>query len=254
MSASYGKTEIVITDDYEDLGSKAATEVADVLRTAAQQKPVIRAVFAAGESQGSFLSALAEVPGIPWERIDCFNIDDFWEPEMPRHFTCGHQTMTQLYDRVRPKRVSLVDYAATDPQAESRRFEDLLRQGVIDVLCQGIGTSGHLALDEPYVSDFDDPRWVRVVAVAEQSKIQLRADPNFRDLGYIPEFGITMTVPAIVSAKSIFTMVPLGLKKVILTRLAATESPTPALPASILRTVPGRLFVDRNSCPDAWNK
>lgn len=249
---NYGKTDIRICADYDDLGAQSAAAVAAALRAVADRQEVVRAVFAAGESQGSFLTALAEVPDIPWDRIDCFNIDDFWDPRMPREYSCSYQTCTQLYDRVVPRRVNLVDFAAADPQAEARRFEDLLRETPVDILCQGIGTSGHLALDEPWVSEFDDPRWVRVVALAEQSKIQLRDDPNFRGLGYIPEHGICMTIPAIVAAREVFTIVPLGLKKPILTRLAATSGPTPELPASILHATPGTLFVDRDSCPDAW--
>ena len=60
-----------------------------------------------------------------------------------------------------------------------------------------------------------------------------------------------MTIPAILSARTIFTIVPLGLKREILTRLLATPTPTEDLPASILSTVEGTLFVDRDSAPPA---
>jgi hypothetical protein len=45
-------------------------------------------------------------------------------------------------------------------------------------------------------------------------------------------------------------MVPLALKKPILTRLLQTPAPTPELPASILSTAVSRLLVDRDSCTD----
>ncbi len=137
-------------------------------------------------------------------------------------------------------------------QRRNARVEALVREGPIDVVCQGIGTSGHLALNEPGDTDFGAQRWVRVVELVEQSKIQLRDDPNFKDLGYIPDRGISMTIPAILSARHIYTMVPLALKKPILTRLAAMVEPSEDLPASIIGTVEGRLFVDRDSCPDVW--
>jgi glucosamine-6-phosphate deaminase len=132
----------------------------------------------------------------------------------------------------------LVDFAAPDPEVEADRFAALLQERPIDMLCQGIGTSGHLALNEPDDSDFDDPRWVRVVRLVEQSKRQLGDDPNFRDLGYIPDHGITMTIPAMMSAESIYTIVPLALKKPILTRLEQIETPTMSLPASIILDTP----------------
>jgi 6-phosphogluconolactonase/glucosamine-6-phosphate isomerase/deaminase len=58
-----------------------------------------------------------------------------------------------------------------------------------------------------------------------------------------------MTIPALFQAQSAYTMVPLGLKRNILTKLFQTQEPTVALPASILKTVDGTLFVDRDSCP-----
>jgi glucosamine-6-phosphate deaminase len=88
-----------------------------------------------------------------------------------------------------------------------------------------------------------------VVDIAEQSKRQLSKDPNFAALGYIPDKGITMTMPALLSAQNVYTMVPLGLKREILTRLFNTSEPTVFLPASVLSTVEGTLFVDRDSCP-----
>jgi hypothetical protein len=44
-------------------------------------------------------------------------------------------------------------------------------------------------------------------------------------------------------------MVPLAIKRDILTKLFQTQEPTAGLPASILRMVDGMLFIDRNSCP-----
>lgn len=207
-------------------------------------------VFAAGESQNTFLAALAEQPGIDWRRVVCFNMDDFWDPRMPENFTCGHQTRTQLYEKVGPKAFHLVGFNAPDPQAEARRFAGLLaRAGAIDILCQGIGTSGHLALNEPNATDFEDRELVRFVDLAGQSKRQLRADPNFKGLGYIPEKGITMTIPAMLAAPHIFTMAPLALKREILTRMIGFSEPTAELPATILHRTPGELYVDRSSCP-----
>ncbi len=247
----YGKTQIILCRDYQDLGAQAASRVAARMRALLAEKEMLRVVFAAGESQSTFHAALAQEKGIDWHRVVCFNIDDFWDPRLPREFTCGYQTERELYSRVSCRAYHLVDYKAPDPQAEARRFADLVREAPIHILCQGIGTSGHLALNEPFDTDFGDFRWARVVRLVEQSKKQLRNDPNFKDLGYVPDQGITLTIPAILSARHIYTMVPLGLKKPILTRLLETPEPSTALPASILSTVESLLFVDQDSCPEA---
>jgi glucosamine-6-phosphate deaminase len=249
---NFGKTQVVVCEDEKDLGERSAQAVAAKMRELLSSKNQISVVFAAGESQDTFLNALAQAKNIDWRRVVCFNMDDFWDPTIPDRYTCGYQTRVQLYERVHPKEFHLVRCNAPNPYEEARRFEHLLRSlGTIDILCQGIGTSGHLALNEPLETDFKDPAWVKVVAIADQSKRQLREDPNFKELGYIPDKGITMTIPALLSAQNIYTMVPLGLKRDILTKLFETQEPTTALPASILTVSKGTLFLDRNSCPAA---
>ena len=247
---NYGKTQVVLCENENDLGAQAASAVGKRIGELLSSRDEIRIIFAAGESQFAFLEALAQERGIDWSRVVCFNMDDFWDTRMPEEYTCGYQTRKQLYDKVVPRKSHLVRFNAADPHEEAKRFESLLRSaGKIDILCQGIGTSGHLALNEPHHTDFNDPSWVRVVDIAEQSKRQLGKDPNFAALGYIPDKGITMTIPALLSAQNVYTMVPLGLKREILTKLFKIPNPTVLLPASVLRMVEGTLFVDRDSCP-----
>ena len=248
----YGKSDVVVCKDEYDLGRKAAAAVSATMRRLLAQQATIRVTVAAGESQITFLDALAQEQGIDWARVICFSIDDFHHRGIPDEFTCGYQVEKQLWSKVKPGQVHRVRADAEDPQAEAARFEELIRQaGAMDVLCQGIGTSGHLALNEPFDAKFEDPVWVRVVDVAAQSKRQLMADPNFKALGFIPDHGITMTIPAILSGRHLFTIVPLALKRPILTRLFATTTPTTALPASILFQAKGTIFIDRNSCPES---
>lgn len=252
---NYGKTTVIFCENEIELGKQAAFDVANKIRELLAIKEEIRIVFAAGESQITFLNALAIEKNIDWHKITCLNVDDFYEIGLPEEFTCGHQTQKQLYSKVNPKQVHLVKYNAFDPNKEANRFEAILREKPIDILCQGIGTSGHLALNEPFDTDFEEKDWVKVVNLAEQSKIQLRDDPNFKALGYIPEKGITMTIPAILSAKNIYTMVPLSLKRPILEKLFQLNIPTIELPASILLEVNSIIYIDKNSCPEKiWLK
>ena len=180
---NYGKTQVVLCENENDLGTQAASAVGKRIRQLLSSRDEIRIIFAAGESQFAFLEALARERGIDWNRVVCFNMDDFWDTRMPEVYTCGYQTRKQLYDKVGPRKSHLVRFNAADPHEEAKRFESLLRSaGKIDILCQGIGTSGHLALNEPHDTDFNDPAWVRVVDIAEQSKRQLSKDPNFATL------------------------------------------------------------------------
>lgn len=247
---NYGRTRIIVADDAADLGRRAASMVAELMRELLRREDEIRMIFAAAESQNTFFDALARQRELDWGRVVCFNMDDFWEPRMPREFTCGHHTRTHLYEKVRPRRFELVRFDAPDPDAEVARYAKRIRDaGPFHILCQGIGRSGHLALNEPGSTDLHDPQLVRLVDLVEESKRQLREDPHFGGLGYVPEKGITMTVPSLMAAAHRFTMAPYASKRPIMARLLATREPTAELPASVLLEHEGVLFVDHDSWP-----
>ncbi len=119
----YGKTRIVLCDDEHDLGRRSGASVAATMRELLAAQDELVMILAAGESQITFLDALAAEPDIAWDRVVCFNMDDFWDPRMAAQYSCGYQTKTQLYDKVQPKRVELVRFDAEDPEAEAARFE-----------------------------------------------------------------------------------------------------------------------------------
>ncbi|NRA38786.1 MAG: 6-phosphogluconolactonase, partial [Planctomycetes bacterium] len=149
----YGKCDVHVSESAEQLGEAAAQAFADAVKAALADKDEMTAVLAAGESQTTFFAALSSRGDIPWQKIHCFNLDDFWDPNIPEKYTCGFQAREQLYNKVNPLTVQLVDFNAADPIAEAQRFEaELRKKAPFDIVCQGIGTSGHLALNEPHVS------------------------------------------------------------------------------------------------------
>lgn len=246
----YGKTRVELCRDADDLGRRAAAAAGAKMRELLAAQDDLRMIVAGGESQIAFFNALAAEADIDWSRVTTFNMDEFACPGMPEQFTVGYQARSQVFDRVRPARVCQIDPDAPDANAEAQRYERLLRDaGPVDILCQGIGTSGHLAFNEPGPTRFGDPRWVRVLNICEQSKRQLMIDPNFMDFGRIPDVAITMTIPALMSARWKFTIVPLAVKRPIMTRVLATPQPDEAIPASIIAAHEGVLYIDRESCP-----
>ncbi len=56
----YGKTEVVVCTDAADLGRRAASAVGDALRGLLDREEEVRMILAAGESQTTFVDALAE--------------------------------------------------------------------------------------------------------------------------------------------------------------------------------------------------
>ena len=80
---NYGKTQVVVCKDEKDLGARSAQAVASKMRELLSYKDQISVIFAAGESQITFLDALALESDIDWNRVVCFNMDDFWDPNIP---------------------------------------------------------------------------------------------------------------------------------------------------------------------------
>src|SRR5688500_18522127 len=99
---SYGNSHVIICKDEYDLGRKAASDVADTLRQLLARQNVVRVTVAAGESQITFLDALAQEKRIDWNRVICFSIDDFHHVGIPQQYTCGYQVEKQLWSKVKP--------------------------------------------------------------------------------------------------------------------------------------------------------
>ncbi|MCK5101746.1 MAG: 6-phosphogluconolactonase, partial [Cyclobacteriaceae bacterium] len=79
MDMEFGRTKVILCEDEYELGRRAATEVANKIRELLADRKEIRIVFAAAESQMTFLNALAAEKNIDWQRIVCFNVDDFYD-------------------------------------------------------------------------------------------------------------------------------------------------------------------------------
>ena len=103
----YGKTLVDVAADAAELGERAASAIATVMRERLAQADEVRMILAGGESQTAFLERLAVEPDLDWQRVACFNMDDFWDLRLPQEYSVGQFTITKLYEKVRPKATHL---------------------------------------------------------------------------------------------------------------------------------------------------
>lgn len=134
----------------------------------------------------------------------------------------------------RPTRVEYIDGGAADPKAECARYEALLREGPLDLACMGIGENGHLAFNEPGDADFDDERLVRVITLQERSRSQQVGEGHFPDERSVPAQALTLTIPALVSARRVQVCVPERRKAAAVAATVNAEI-SPDCPATVLR-------------------
>jgi len=115
---------------------------------------------------------------------------------------------TRLFDLVRPGRVEYIDGNAPDAAAECARYGALLRERPVDIVCAGIGENGHMAFNDPHVADFADPEVVKLVTLDEVCRRQQVHDGAFASVDQVPKAALTMTMPALMSARRVYCIVP----------------------------------------------
>jgi glucosamine-6-phosphate deaminase len=132
-------------------------------------------------------------------------------------------------------------------EAICREYENLLRTHPADMVAMGWGENGHIAFNDPPYALFDDPVWVKVVALAEASRRQQVGEGHFGSLAEVPTHAITLTIPALLAPKQILCIVPEA-RKAEAVRACLTEPISEDHPGSILRQVGhARLYLDGES-------
>lgn len=219
--------------DRRELGQAAGQVAAERLRELLAARRTVSAVFASAASQVEFLEELARAPGIEWRRVVAFHLDEYIGFPVGHARSFGQFLRERLFDRVGIGRAHLLDGMA-EPEEECSRYGALLGEAPLDVACIGIGENGHLAFNDPHVADFDDPAKVKVVepdAVSRQQQVNEKSMPA---LGEMPRRAYTMTMPAILAARTVYCMVP-GKSKAEAVRRTLSDPVSTACPATALR-------------------
>ena len=232
--------------DRQALG-RAAAQAFSAKMKELQAKKTVSVIFAAAQSQNEFLEALIATPGIDWSRVTAFHMDEFigLPGTAPQSF--GRWLRDRLFDKVKPGKVHYMDGMAKDVDAECARYTALLRESPPDITCMGIGENGHLAYNDPPYADFNDPKAVKPVEVALASRQQQVNEECFSKLEQVPTTAITLTVPTLLSAPWIYSMVP-GARKAQAVKRTLEGAITADCPATILRRHDRAvLYLDRDS-------
>lgn len=243
-----GEAEVLVCDSRGDLGKIAAERIATEIRRVAQSQSNVRIIFAAAPSQTEVLEVLTSLPGIPWERVTAFHLDEYLglESDAPQRF--ANWLDEHLFLKVPFGDVHRISSTA-EPEDTCRNYAEKLAEAPIDIICLGIGVNGHIAFNDPPVADFDDPLSVKAVRLDDICRQQQVDDDCFDTFSEVPSRAITLTIPRIMAADTLFCVVP-GKRKRAAVK-AALEGPISTdCPASILKTHKGcTLFLDREANP-----
>jgi glucosamine-6-phosphate deaminase len=238
---------VEIYPDAAAMGRAAAAYAAQVLRAGLAARGQANLICATGLSQVWFYDALAQTPGVDWQHVNVFHMDEYvgLGPDHPASFR--RYLREKLVERVHPGRFEGIRGEASNAAAECQRYAGLLSASPADLCCMGIGENGHLAFNDPPEVRFDDPEPVRVVRLAQASRQQQVGEGFFASLAEVPTHAITLTIPTLLAARQALVIVPEARKAEAVR--AALEGPlTPACPASVLRhAAHARLLLDVDS-------
>lgn len=219
-----------------EMGRAAAERAADVIRAAVEARGHARIVVATGNSQFAFVSALHD-QDIPWQQVTAFHMDEYVGIDADHSASFRRWIRERIEEPFSPATVEYIIGDAPDAQAEADRYEALLREAPLDLVCMGIGENGHLAFNEPYDADFEDERWARIITLTEESVRQQVGEGHFPDEASTPKTAISLTIPALLSAAHVQVCAPEG-RKAAAVAAAVTEPISNACPATILRQTP----------------
>lgn len=241
-----GTLKLEIYPDGKAAGMAAAEAIAEHLRQ--QQKRAVEeiaVIFATGASQLETLRALTSMPGLPWDRVNGFHLDEYVGIDDHHPASFRRYLRENLTDRVRLREFHEINGSAPDLNAVCREYARQLRLAAPGLCLLGFGENGHLAFNDPGEADFNDPEDVKIVHLDNACRQQQAAEGWFKTVQDVPARAITVTIPALFRVPKLILTIP-GSRKAEIARRALTEPISPDCPATILRTHPdATAYLDR---------
>jgi len=229
------------------MGAEAALMVCAKINYLLGLQETVNVIFASAPSQNEFLDALVEATNVDWSRVNAFHMDEYIElPENdPRSFAAFLNE--KIFGQLPFRSVNYMNGNAANIGAECKRYTNLLAQFPADIVCLGIGENGHLAFNDPHVAYFNDLSMVKMVKLDAACRQQQVNDGCFAQLGEVPMYAITLTIPALMAGKYIYCMVPGKNKAKAVYNMLHCDI-VEQYPSTILRKHPNAvLFLDKSS-------
>jgi len=217
------------------MGQAAAASAARRLRELAVSSATISVVFATGASQMATLEALTSIPGLPWDKVVGFHVDEYLGISDQHRASFRRFLREHLTDKVKMRHFYGIDGTAANASETCRKYAELVRQYRPQLCLLGIGENGHLAFNDPAEADFNDPLDIKIVSLDEQCRQQQVNEGWYASLPEVPKRAITLTIPALLRVPRLIASVP-GERKAQIVRRTLTEKISADCPATILRS------------------
>jgi glucosamine-6-phosphate deaminase len=232
-------------NDKLEMATVAAEKAAAILRQTIQAHGKARLIAATGASQFEFLEVLTSLPGIGWQQVEMFHLDEYIGLPASHPASFRRFLQERLIQKTGITKFHLLE-GEQDAAEVMRRTGEALLSAPIDVAFVGIGENGHLAFNDP-PADFETEEPYLIVNLDEACRRQQLGEGWFAALDDVPKRAISMSVRQILKAKRILCIVP-DARKAAAVKACFEGEISPLAPASILRTHPDTtVYLDRHS-------
>lgn len=238
---------VIVAKSKRELGRQAAAHGAGLLRAALKKRRAANIIVATGASQFEMLSNLVKQPGIPWDRVTGFHLDEYVGLPIT-HSASFRKYLWERFVSKLPLPLAAFHYvnAERNPQAECDRLGKIIAKHPIDVAFVGIGENAHVAFNDP-PADFRTKRPYLVVELDEACRRQQLGERWFSSLREVPRRAISMSPAQIMKSAAIVCTVP-DARKARAVKASLEGGVTPDVPASILQRHRNcTMFLDRAS-------
>src|SRR5258708_17177606 len=134
-----GAMRIEIYAGRASMGFAAASAAAVAMRQLARTSDLVTGIFATGDSQLDTLESLKRMPGLPWEKIRGFHLDEYVGLPLDHVASFRGYLRKNLTDRVTMKEFNEIDGTAPDPNEGCREDSEKLRTSDPQFCLLGIG-------------------------------------------------------------------------------------------------------------------
>jgi len=245
----YGDLTVRVADSNASLGEQAAEDFATTVKARLEEKDEIAVILATGNSQLSFIDALARRDDIPWPQISVLHMDEYegMDDTHPASFRRWMYEKLLTFADVKAFHGVRGDHVPVEE--EVARYTRLLDDLQPQICVMGIGENGHLAFNDP-PARFDTEESVHVVRLDMQCRAQQVGEGHFPSLAETPELALSLTVPALLRPARVLVLAP-ERRKAAAVRAALEGPVTEDCPASILTTVGhATLYLDAESASE----
>ncbi|MDD4000146.1 MAG: 6-phosphogluconolactonase [Bacilli bacterium] len=239
--------KVKVYESEDEMGRAAAKAISEEIIKKLKEKAELNMVFAPAVSQLAVFKYLFKNEEIDWQRINAFHLDEYIGLSLEDERRIVNFAKKHIFSKGNFKAVYTLD-SSNDPEAECERYSELLKAHPFDIGVIGIGTNGHIAYNEPNSADFNDPKLVKIIQIDQVSvKQAVDYDRVFAAKDDVTTKAITLTIPAIINADSLFVSVPRAHKQNAVYDTLNAEINTDC-PATILRTHrKATMFLDNHS-------